>query len=146
MLVTHFLLFTYFDPLFSASIALPLNMGLLALSMLLYCCAACRNPGTLPSIDSNVFETKIASKMSLALDPSGVFDKFCPDCLAVKTERSRHCYVCDQCVARLDHHCPWLNNCVGARNHAFFLFFLLTLFLHLFWVLAEMGVVFVVNC
>ena len=47
----------------------------------------------------------------------------CPDCLVIRTPRSRHCSVCNQCVERYDHHCPWINNCVGAKNHSFFMCF-----------------------
>jgi hypothetical protein len=49
--------------------------------------------------------------------------QLCPDCLCVRTTRSRHCTVCDRCVERFDHHCPWINNCVGVKNHNNFICF-----------------------
>ena len=48
----------------------------------------------------------------------------CPYCKVLKTPRSRHCNICNQCVERFDHHCPWTNNCVGIKNHNSFLAFL----------------------
>lgn len=30
-----------------------------------------------------------------------------------------------RCVMKMDHHCPWINNCCGHTNHAYFTSFLL---------------------
>lgn len=63
-----------------------------------------------------------------------LIDKFdatqlCPECQTLRTIRSRHCNVCHRCVERFDHHCPWINNCVGVKNHNWFLLYLTTEYL-----------------
>ena len=49
----------------------------------------------------------------------------CGYCNIIQPLRAKHCEDCNQCVHRYDHHCPWLGNCVGERNHRFFWAFLL---------------------
>ena len=50
----------------------------------------------------------------------------CSTCQLPKPARSKHCRICKQCVAKNDHHCVWINNCVGYGNYHYFLLLLLT--------------------
>ena len=58
------------------------------------------------------------------------FDSYniCVLCVGERPPRAKHCQLCRRCVSKYDHHCPWINNCVGARNFGFFyLYLMLTL-------------------
>ena len=55
-----------------------------------------------------------------------------------------HCKFCNLCVERhgiyilsLDHHCPWLGNCVGEKNHRLFLTSIAFLYIHTIIIMSE---------
>lgn len=52
--------------------------------------------------------------------------------VSISDKHSFHCKKCERCVEYFDHHCKWLNNCIGAKNYfEFFGLILLVLLLFL---------------
>lgn len=58
----------------------------------------------------------------------------CSTCHLTKPARSKHCSLCGTCVAKADHHCPWVNNCLGRSNYRWFLALLASL-----WIVLSYG-------
>ena len=74
----------------------------------------CRGPGYIKR-EPNVSMLELLQRFEV--------NELCYECQIIALPRSYHCNVCRQCVQRYDHHCPWLNSCIGTRNHRSFLIF-----------------------
>ena len=64
----------------------------------------------------------------------------CPNCKLQRNETSEHCEQCGRCIADFDHHCNWINNCVGGGNHKYYYLYILTLDIY-FWYLVVISFV-----
>lgn len=95
-------------------------ISLLAVGMgvLLFLLTSFSNPGTVDA--ENVSQYLSA----YPYDNMIYVEKECPTCKIKKPARSKHCGICNRCVARFDHHCGWMNNCIGEKNTRYFMAFL----------------------
>uniref|UniRef100_A0A8C0ALQ7 Palmitoyltransferase n=1 Tax=Bos mutus grunniens TaxID=30521 RepID=A0A8C0ALQ7_BOSMU len=95
---------------------------LLIVNLLFFTLSCVTNPGTITKANELLFLQ--VYEFDEVMFPKNVR---CPACDLRKPARSKHCGVCNRCVHRFDHHCVWVNNCIGAWNTRYFLSYLFTL-------------------
>ncbi|KAI2662908.1 hypothetical protein H4Q32_001886 [Labeo rohita] len=108
------------DP--SATVQILFTVNITAL--LYYYIRSCRtDPGIVKATEEEKKKNIVVLAEAGCLDPR----IFCTSCMMRKPMRANHCFSCNACVAKQDHHSIWINGCIGARNHPYFVLFLVAL-------------------
>lgn len=58
---------------------------------------------------------------------------YCIKCQNKKEFRTVHCYICDRCIQEFDHHCIWVNKCIGKYNKESFNILVILLLINAFF-------------
>ena len=95
-----------------------INVICFTLAILFYCLTLI-DPGYVP------LKKDFLGLMERLIDEELHLDYICINCENLRPENTMHCNYCNKCVQRFDHHCTFVNNCLGYKNHRYFLLFLL---------------------
>ncbi|XP_035704370.1 palmitoyltransferase ZDHHC1 isoform X2 [Folsomia candida] len=124
VLMTLFLIFTYvfLIPDLPPAYALPVYIATsitYATMMISYFAATLIDPGH-PAVRSAKLR-KPVPEFDRTKHAHVIENGRCHLCnITVFHQRTKHCSICNKCVDNFDHHCRWLNQCVGGRNYKFF--------------------------
>ncbi|XP_035383167.1 palmitoyltransferase ZDHHC13 isoform X1 [Electrophorus electricus] len=120
MLVTWCLWFLPDGPSAVVQVLFTLNVT----ALLYYYLRTCRtDPGVIKVTEEEKKKNIVVLAEAGCLDPR----IFCTSCMMRKPMRAHHCFSCNACITKQDHHSVWINGCIGARNHQFFILFLVLL-------------------
>ena len=117
---TMYVVYTYVPSGVVSELQIGIVTILLIASLFTFAVACISDPGFITPDNVELYSSSFPRDQVLYAK-----EKTCESCgYLVRPPRSRHCNACGHCVAKMDHHCPWINNCVGERNMRWFLLFL----------------------
>ena len=85
---------------------------------------------TFYSKDTTRFNNRKNYLINLLENEEKPIEDFCLNCQIERKFGTVHCLICNKCIEGFDHHCYWLNKCVGIKNKSVFFYLLLSMQIH----------------
>ena len=97
---------------------------------------ACTDPGIMHKHERNN-KYKLRKYFIKSIINGHLYElSFCQSCFLFNPPRAKHCYFCDNCVLRFDHHCNWVGHCIGQKNYSSFFILIWSIFFsNLFYII-----------
>ncbi|KAI5180774.1 palmitoyltransferase ZDHHC9/14/18 [Nematocida sp. AWRm80] len=124
--------------IFSVGLLRWIFLSLCSISLVLFVRTSIANPGILPRREEDYLRRiQMPEYTCIVEECEGTiigrriitgtamkYEIYCNTCNIFRPKGTSHCQECNGCVYQMDHHCPWLGNCIGKRNYTSFIYLL----------------------
>ena len=126
IIIVELIIFILILPFLEDIYHLFVNLGSFALCLLSFIIFIYKDPGYQKNtkLIKDCGGEKNNGPLKTLLDIGMKLENYCPKCYIEKKKNITHCFICDECVLEMSHHCFWINKCIGKNNKFFYLLFI----------------------
>ena len=126
IIIVELIIFILILPFLEDIYHLFVNLGSFALCLLSFIIFMYKDPGYQKNtkLIKDCGGEKNNGPLKTLLDIGMKLENYCPKCYIEKKKNITHCFICDECVLEMSHHCFWINKCIGKNNKFFYLLFI----------------------
>ena len=126
IIIVELIIFILILPFLEDIYHLFVNLGSFALCLLSFIIFMYKDPGYQKNtkLIKDCGGEKNNKPLKTLLDIGMKLENYCPKCYIEKKKSITHCFICDECVLEMSHHCFWINKCIGKNNKFFYLLFI----------------------
>ena len=126
IIIVELIIFILILPFLEDIYHLFVNLGSFALCLLSFIIFMYKDPGYQKNtkLIKDCGGEKNNKPLKTLLDIGMKLENYCPKCYIEKKKNITHCFICDECVLEMSHHCFWINKCIGKNNKFFYLLFI----------------------
>ena len=126
IIIVELIIFILILPFLEDIYHLFVNLGSFALCLLSFIIFIYKDPGYQKNtkLIKDCGGEKNNKPLKTLLDIGMKLENYCPKCYIEKKKNITHCFICDECVLEMSHHCFWINKCIGKNNKFFYLLFI----------------------
>ena len=84
------------------------------------------------SVDPTLYNNRRSYLLNYLETEEQSIEDYCINCQIVQHLNTVHCLICNKCIEGFDHHCFWINRCIGAKNKNYFYHLICGMEIHVF--------------